>query len=403
MVGAERYVGMARTAAARFWSQVRACARMVRRCFGGLSFGGPSWLAAALILTGSTLSGVCQAQPVKGEATLTVVGGYARLVLKLADDVESEVTTAGTILVIKFRRPIDIPIDRVFEAAPDYVTSARRDPDGSAIRLSLARKVTINTMTAGERVFIDMLPDNWKGQPPGLPSEVVRVLSERARVAERALRQQRAVAEAKKRPPVRIRASVQPTFVRFIFEMPDGVGVSSALNDQKLTLFFNAALTFDLADAKLAAPSNIASINQKIDGETSAVEVSLIGEVDVHSFREEKNYIIDVAFQQAEKPLALPSPAADASHTPVSAPPAAATPAAPARAAPVPAAAAPTAPAAPEKPAAEAAPLWKSGGIAPPTSETIAEQANIEIKSETAPNISSASEAPVPPPSTQEA
>src|SRR5712664_1266224 len=391
MVGAERYVGMARTAAARFWSQVRACARTVRRCFGGLSFGAPSWLAAALILTGSTLSGVCQAQPVKGEATLTVVGGYARLVLKLADDVESEVTTAGTILVIKFRRPIDIPIDRVFEAAPDYVTSARRDPDGSAIRLSLARKVTINTMTAGERVFIDMLPDNWKGQPPGLPSEVVRELSERARVAERALRQQRAINEAKKRPPVRIRASVQPTFVRFVFETPDGVGVSSVLNDQKLTLFFNAALTFDLADAKLAAPSNIASINQKVEGETSAVEVMLIGDVDVHSVREDKNYIIDVAYQQTEKPAAFPSFVAEASHALASHAPATAAPAptVPARPAPV--------AAAPERPARESSPSWNSGAIAPPTSELIAEQANIEIKPEAAPKLSPAPEPPMPP------
>ena len=36
--------------------------------------------------------------------------------------------------------------------------------------------------------------------------------------------------------------------------------------DQKLTLLFNAVLSFDLADAKVAAPSNIASINQKIEG-----------------------------------------------------------------------------------------------------------------------------------------
>jgi hypothetical protein len=84
--------------------------------------------------------------------------------------------------------------------------------------------VTINTMTAGERVFVDLLPDAWSGQPPGLPLEVVRELAERARAAERALRQQRASAEAKKKPPIRVRASVQPTFVRFVFEMPDGVG-----------------------------------------------------------------------------------------------------------------------------------------------------------------------------------
>ena len=141
----------------------------------------------------------------------------------------------------------------------------RRDPDGSAIRLSLSRKVTVNTMTAGERIFVDLLPDTWSGQPPALPAEVVRELSERARVAERALRQQRAAAAAQKRPPIRVRASVQPTFVRFVFEMPDGVGVSSVLNDQRLSLLFNAALSFDLADAKLAVPPNIASIGQKIE------------------------------------------------------------------------------------------------------------------------------------------
>ena len=108
------------------------------------------------------------ADPVKGEASFSASGGYARLVLKLADDVESEVATAGSIVIIRFKRPVDIPIDKLAEAVPDYVNAVRRDPDGSAIRLSLARRVTINTMTAGERVFIDLLPDGWSGQPPTL-------------------------------------------------------------------------------------------------------------------------------------------------------------------------------------------------------------------------------------------
>jgi len=85
---------MARTAAAGSWSQARACVRTARRCFGA-----PSWLAAGLILTGLTFSGACRAEPVKGEATFSAAGGYARLVLKLADDVGSEVTTAGSIVV----------------------------------------------------------------------------------------------------------------------------------------------------------------------------------------------------------------------------------------------------------------------------------------------------------------
>src|SRR6266481_3719603 len=345
---------MARTAAAGFWSLGRAGARSLQR-----GAGAPSSLKAGLILIALMFSGASQAEPVKGEASFSAGSGYARLVFKLAEFVDAEVVAAGSIVVVQFKRPVDIPVDQLTDAVPDYVGSVRRDPDGSAIRLSLTRRVTINTMTAGERVFVDLLPDTWSGQLPGLPPEVIRELSERARAAERALRQQRAALEAQKRAPVRVRASVQPTFVRFVFETPEGVGVSSVLNDQKLTLLFNAALSFDLADAKVATPSNIASINQKVEGESSAVEVALIGDVDVRSFRDEKNYIIDVAFQQAEKPSAfqqaekssvLASSAPDVPHAPA---PAAAAPAAPASAAPTPAATAPAAPAptAFEKPA----------------------------------------------------
>ena len=169
-----------------------------------------------------------------------------------------------------------------------------------------------------------------------------------------------AVNAAKKRPPVRVRASVQPTFVRFVFEMPDGVNVSSVLNDQKLTLQFNSVLNFDLADAKVAAPPNIASINQRADVNSSAVDIVLIGEVDVHSFREEKNYVIDVAFQQAEKP-ALAEPQA------------AAKPAAPAKPG-------PASRISRDKALKESPPPQQPAEIPPVTSETIAEQARIEIK-----------------------
>ena len=63
--------------------------------------------------------GACRAQPVRGEATFSAAGGYARLVLKLAEDVPSEVTAAGTIIVIRFKRPVDIAVDRLSEAVPE--------------------------------------------------------------------------------------------------------------------------------------------------------------------------------------------------------------------------------------------------------------------------------------------
>jgi tetratricopeptide (TPR) repeat protein len=122
----------------------------------------------------------------------------------------------------------------------------------------------------------------------------------------------------------------------------------------------------------VAAPPNIASINQKVDGDSSAVEVALIGDVDVHSFREDKNYIVDVAFQQAEKPLAGRSPAADASHAPASAAP---VPAAPVLAASNSNPPLASAPAAVEKPADAPPAARQSGEIAPLTSEPFAQQA----------------------------
>ncbi|HKH01385.1 MAG TPA: tetratricopeptide repeat protein [Bradyrhizobium sp.] len=382
---------MARAAVAGFFSLARTSARNV-----SLRLGRGAWLTAALVVAGLT-TGDCRADPIKGEATFSASGGFARLVFKLAEDVASEVSTAGSILVIRFAQPVDIPIDKWSEAVPAYVGSARRDPDGSAIRLALARRVTVNTMTAGERVFVDLLPDTWSGPPPSLPPEVVRELAERARAAERALRMQRAVAETKKRAPIRVRASMQPTFVRLVFEMPDGIGVSSVLNDQKLTLMFNALLTFDLADAKEAAPSNVASIKQKVEGDTSTVEVTLLGNVDVRSFREDKNYIVDLAFQQSDKSSGPSSRSSDSWQSPAPAVPsdAAAAPAPPVPTAPVIANGAPVIPlAAPEKSIQPAAPARESAQMVQPASETIAKAANIEIKPEAAPKVSSASEPP---------
>lgn len=329
------------------------------------------------------------ADPVRGEATFSAGGGFARLVIKLGEDVPSEVATAGSILIIRFDRPVEVPVDRVPEGAPDYINSARRDPDGTAIRLSLARRVTVNTMNAGERTFIDLLPEGWKGPPPSLPMDVVKELAERARIAERALRAQRAAAETRKRPPIRVRASVQPTFVRFVFEMPDGVGVSSVLNEQKLTLAFNANLNFDLADAVVAAPPNVASIKQKADIDQTNVEIALIGDSDVHSFRDEKNYIVDVSFQPDKgKSAATP----EAAFTQMK----------PGGSGPRPS---------PDKPAAEK-PKDAQREIVPPTSETIAREAKVDVKPDVklelkpeAPAAMPAAEAPkpVPAPATEAA
>ena len=166
---------MARRAAAGLGSHGRVLARTADLCLRRL------WLLAVLLISLTLVPAAHADDPVKGVATFSAANGFARLLFKLAEDVEAEVSTAGSIVVIRFKRPVDIPVERLADAVPDYVGMARRDPDGMAIRLSLSRRVTINTMTAAERIFIDFLPDDWAGRPPPLPTEVIRELAERAR------------------------------------------------------------------------------------------------------------------------------------------------------------------------------------------------------------------------------
>src|SRR5262245_31738150 len=137
---------MARNAAKVVWSQVCAAARAAS---GWLR---PRPLLAALMLATlpqlALAEGAPKFEPVKGEASFSSGGGFARLVIKFAGDVGTDVTSAGSIVVIHFERPVAITADRLAESVPDYVSGVRVDPDGTAIRMSLAQRLRINTMQA---------------------------------------------------------------------------------------------------------------------------------------------------------------------------------------------------------------------------------------------------------------
>jgi len=194
------------------------------------------------------------ADAVTGSVSAAVENGFARLIFSLGSDVESQVKVANNILVITFDRQVDIKVDRIREGAPDYIGAARRDPDGKAVRMALSRRVTMNFMAAGDRLFVDLLPDGWTGLPPGLPREVIDDLARRARDAEKKLRQDRPAERDRKAALIRVRVASQPTFTRYTFQLPEPTSVAADNRKDKLTLTFNGMLNFDLSDAKAALP-----------------------------------------------------------------------------------------------------------------------------------------------------
>ncbi len=167
-------------------------------------------------------------------------------------------------------------------------------PTVPAVRLALNRKVTVNSMAAGEKLFVDLLPEGWTGLPPGLPQEVVEELAKRAREAEKKVRQQRATAQQRALPPVRVRVGVQPTFTRYTFALPVLIAVSTERADDRMTFTFEAPLKFDLSDAQAALPPMVASIEAQPGADNMAVRFEFIGKTDVRTFREDNTYVIDV-------------------------------------------------------------------------------------------------------------
>ncbi|HEX2215091.1 MAG TPA: tetratricopeptide repeat protein [Xanthobacteraceae bacterium] len=254
-------------------------------------------------MMGLAVAGLIAAAPLAGDGakaraaaqanvTATVANGFARLVLTLPEDVRAEVKRANGIIVIAFTQPLDVSVDRVPASVQGYIAAARRDPDGMAVRFALARKVTINSMTAGEKLFVDLLPEGWTGLPPGLPQEVVDELARRAREAEKKARAQ----QPQKKPEViaRVRVATLPTLTRYVFELPQAIAVSVDRDKAKLSVIFDAPLTLDLADVKTAMPPTVTDVDAEKRTNSVALRFTLAGNVDVRTFREEGTFVLDL-------------------------------------------------------------------------------------------------------------
>ena len=385
-------------------------------------------LAAAALFCFATYAapGSADDGPIKATLAATVNDGYARLVFDMSEYDDASVRLANNVLVITFKRPIDVSVDRLASQIPDYVGAARRDPDGKGIRVALSQQVKVIATPAAEKYFIDLLPASWSGQPPNLPPEVIADLARRAGEADRlerkerqAVAQQRATAE-----PVRVHAATQPTFTRYIFAIPANTSVSNDRVKERLTLTFDAPIKFDLADVVASLPRGIGGIDTELRDDSALVRFNFLAKVDVRTFRDDGSYVLDVVGADNKPDEASAAPvvpatpqqsAAPETTAPATVPPAAANDAAAPRAqAAAPAAtekpdiAAPATIAAPEQPAVPPAPPPAAAQAAPPplpadkpaaTPKVEAQIAAPETPPQPAPSAEPAKAAPPAPPS----
>jgi tetratricopeptide (TPR) repeat protein len=129
---------------------------------------------------------------------------------------------------------------------------------------------------------------------PGLPQDVIDELARKAGEADRLLRQQRLADKRADARPVRVKVASQPTFTRYVFDLPADVHVSSQRGDGTLTLDFDRPVPWDLADAVAALPPTLQSIRTATTAASASVTFRLKGMPSVRTFEDGGSFVTDI-------------------------------------------------------------------------------------------------------------
>lgn len=218
---------------------------------------------------------------------------FGRLVFQFDGRVAAGARVSGSVLVISFDQPVDVSAERLPNELAAYFAVARRDPDGKALRFALKRAVKTNVMEAGDRVFVDLLPESWTGRPPGLPQDVVDELALRLRTAEARVRQITQQREAIPPAALKARVATLPTLTRIVFEPPAGTPVRMERDGQAATVIFEAPLTLDIAKLKRDLPAGISAAAKSENGRLFAT-IAVEGAAPPVAFIEDGTAVIDL-------------------------------------------------------------------------------------------------------------
>lgn len=239
-----------------------------------------------------------RAETLQADLRASQQDGYGRLVLTFRDRTllpEYDALASNGVLRIRFRDEVVTNVDSVPVDMPNFISIARRDPDGSALRFALMGDFRVNTMEAGEKLFIDLLPSTWQGLPPGLPDDVVQEL---ARRAEEAIRRARALEQARLKgqdePKVELSIGTHPTFTRLAFEWNLNFDSAFVREGDMIKVTFNYDVPLDLSELRSHLPPGVVDATSFIDEGRLKFLLRIQPDVDIRSFREDNFYILDV-------------------------------------------------------------------------------------------------------------
>ena len=175
-------------------------------------------------------------------------------------------------------------------------------PTAAPSALRLSRKVTVNSIEAADKFFVDLLPETWSGPPPPLPHEVVEELAKRAREVDHLQHLAQLAEQRRKAVPVRVHVASHPTFTRYVFDVPEHISVSADRAKERLTLSFDSPLTFDMVEVEtdLAAGGGLGQRRDRAGFELGPLQLHGAGRsADIPRWQ---GYVVDIVKDEASTP-----------------------------------------------------------------------------------------------------
>jgi hypothetical protein len=267
---------------------------------------GRIFLLPTVLLAMATMVGPVLAREVAVRGT--PMNGFGRIQLDFAQPNKVQVRVANGILVVGFSNPARIRSERLAAELAPYISTVRRDPDETGMRLALVGPFRPNVLEAGERVYIDLLPQNWVGLPPALPPEVVTKLAERARDAEAKLRvEERRRGDPPK--PVQLRMAELPNLTRLVFEPPAGTPIQAKEGSSEIELTFDGPAALDMGGEKPKLAPGVKAFEVAPGAKSVVVRVAALPDFESKGFREDGTYVVDIAKPAPPAPPLVPEPA----------------------------------------------------------------------------------------------
>lgn len=253
-------------------------------------------LLALSFLFVATSSSLAQ---VNVEVSAQQMDGFGRIVLKFANRFDLptyELNTNNGVLSLEFANVVQVVLPDISGSLPQFISISRVDPDQKGIRFGLKSEVNVNRLEAGGLLFLDFLPLNWQGLPPGLPEEVISELAQRSQKAAELAELERRIEFARvHNPEVRVNVGRHPTFIRLVFDWTEDTRVDFAVEDGSARLEFHWPVELDLYALLSDLPPEIISVSTRKMAGSNVVEFELSEGVVSRFFKNnDRQYVLDI-------------------------------------------------------------------------------------------------------------